>query len=210
MMCFIQQLGFCIVQFWERSTYTLCGLKRRFVSSQSVFFLTTEFCNLLYRWRLILTFSMLEDWDKQFTHCVGSTRKKCFLPCCIRVKEKQIFFLCVKCFISEADEISAQHTGFFIVNTINGFISRISDLLNILRNLDLRLEFSICVLNSGQFINTAKGRAVFDVIRFVPTPQEEIAAPCILRSWIRNSSRSLEAAMTASWNPASSSILRAF
>ena len=28
-------------------------------------------------------------------------------------------------------------------------------------NLDLRLEFTICVLNSSQFINTAKGRAVF-------------------------------------------------
>ena len=162
MMCFIQQLGFCIVQFLGKIHIYLMWIEETFcLIPKRLFFLTTEFCNLLYRWGLILTFSMLEDWDKQFTHCVGSTRKKCFLPCCIRVKEKQIFFLCVKCFISEADEISAQHTGFFIVNTINGFISRISDLLNILRNLDLRLEFSICVLNSGQFINTAKGRAVF-------------------------------------------------
>ena len=126
---------------------------------KSLFLLTTEFCNLLYRWGFVLTFSMLEDRNKQFTHCVASARKKCFLPCSIRVEEEKIFFR-VKCFISKADQISAQHTSLFIVNTINGFISRIGDLFNVFRNLDLWLKFAFCVLDSSQFIHTAKGRAV--------------------------------------------------
>ena len=45
---------------------------------------------------------------------------------------------------------------------------------------------------------------------FVPTPQEVIAAPWSFRLVIRYSSRSLEAEMTASGKPASSSIFRAF
>ena len=50
----------------------------------------------------------------------------------------------------------------------------------------------------------------FDVIRLVPTPQEVIAAPCVLRESIRYSSRSLEADIIASGKPASSNIRRAF
>ena len=48
------------------------------------------------------------------------------------------------------------------------------------------------------------------MIIFVPTPQEVMAAPWFFRLVIRYSSRSLEAEMTASGKPASSSILRAF
>ena len=48
------------------------------------------------------------------------------------------------------------------------------------------------------------------VIKLVPTPQELMAAPCIFRELIRFSSRSLEAEMTASEKPASSSIFLAF
>lgn len=161
MMCFIQQLGFCIVQFLGKIHIYLMWIEETFcLIPKRLFFLTAEFCNLLYRWGLILTFSMLEDWDKQFTHCVGSTRKKCFLPCSIWVKEKKIF-LCIKCLISKADQIGTQHTSLFVVNAIDSFISWIGDLFNVFRNFNLRLEFSICILNSSQFINTAKGRAVF-------------------------------------------------
>ena len=102
---------------------------------------------------------MLEDWDKQFTHCVGSTRKKCFLPCSIWVKEKKIF-PCIKCFISKADQIGTQHTSLFVVNAIDSFISWVGDLFNVFRNFNLWLEFAFCVLNSSQFIYTAKGWAV--------------------------------------------------
>ena len=48
------------------------------------------------------------------------------------------------------------------------------------------------------------------VIRLVPTPQELMVAPCIFRELIRFSSRSLEAEITASGNPASFSIFLAF
>ena len=50
----------------------------------------------------------------------------------------------------------------------------------------------------------------FEVIRLVPTPHEPMAAPCALSDSIRYSSRSLDAHMTASGNPASSSIFLAF
>ena len=50
----------------------------------------------------------------------------------------------------------------------------------------------------------------FAVMRFVPTPQDVIFAPCCFSESIRYSSRSEEAEMTAFLKPASSSILRAF
>ena len=49
-----------------------------------------------------------------------------------------------------------------------------------------------------------------EVIRLVPTPQELMAAPWAFRLLIKSSSRSLEAEMTASLKPASSSICLAF
>ena len=49
-----------------------------------------------------------------------------------------------------------------------------------------------------------------EVINFVPTPHEVIGAPCAFKLEIRFSSRSPEAAMTASGKPASLSIIRAF
>ena len=48
-----------------------------------------------------------------------------------------------------------------------------------------------------------------EVIKFVPTPQEVIADPCVFKLSIRYSSKSLEAEITASENPASSNIFLA-
>ena len=81
---------------------------------QGVFFLFTIFCNLRDRRGSVNTFSVFEDWNKHFTHGISAACKLCFLPCLQRVKEKKILTF-VKCFISEADQISFDLAcGFFV------------------------------------------------------------------------------------------------
>ena len=77
---------------------------------QSFFFLPAVVGNLFYGRRLIDTFSVAEDGNHHFAHCVGAAGKPGLLPGFDRIEEEQVLGR-VKGFIGKADKISLQFSG---------------------------------------------------------------------------------------------------
>ena len=78
-----------------------------------------------------------------------------------RVKKQQRVGT-VKGFIGQTDQVCNDFSGIFIVNAPDGFVAGVCDLFCILRKLDLGNEFAgNFILDGSQFVDTAKGRAVF-------------------------------------------------
>ena len=98
----------------------------------------------------------------------------------------------------------------FVINPVDCFIARIRNLPLVFGKLDARNKCIARLLLLQAYIRRRMQDGLLIVIRLVPTPHEPMAAPCALSDSIRYSSRSLDAHMTASGNPASSSIFLAF
>ena len=85
--------------------------------------------------------------------------------------------LASKGFICKADEVCLDFSGGFIVDPVDGLISRIGDLLRVFGNFNLWYELSVLALDGGKLVDASERRTVLEVIGLVPTPQESMAAP---------------------------------
>ena len=63
-------------------------------------------------------------------------------------------------FLIQADQVSDQLAGGFLINTVDLLVAGVGDLLGILGNLDLGQVAAVILLNRGQFVNAAEGRVV--------------------------------------------------
>ena len=112
-----------------------------------------------HAWRIINTFAVFKHRNKQLTKCIGICTYFCLFPGFLRVENDHIFTL-VKRFVGKTDQIGTDLSGRFAVNTVDRFVSRIRDLLNVFRKLDLRNIVTIRILNSSQLVYTAESRAI--------------------------------------------------
>lgn len=110
--------------------------------------------------RCVDTFPVFEDRNKQFADSKTAACQPGLFPGGYRVKNHQRFAVIIM-FIGQGNQVGFDFSGVFVVKTENGFIARVGDLFNIFRNLNLRYEVSLIIGNGRQFIDTAKGRAVF-------------------------------------------------
>ncbi len=109
---------------------------------------------------MVDTLAVLEYLHRKLTHGVGAGSEVCLFPCRYRVEEQQRLVL-IELLADETDQICDDLAGFLVVDTVDGLVARVCDLLRVLGELDLRDEFlPPSFVHGSQLINTAEGRAV--------------------------------------------------
>ena len=134
--------------------YQTAGL----IPQRRLFFLAV-FADVHNLWRLVNTFAVFEDWNEKFAHGVGARREVCLFPCLDRIEEQKGILL-IELFIHETDQICDNLASLLVIDSLDGLVARIGNLFCIFRKLDLRDKFAcVTVLDGGQLINAAEGRA---------------------------------------------------
>ena len=78
--------------------------------------------------RLVDTFTLQEDRDKELTQDIGAALDLRLFPGLKRIKNNHIFGV-IEGFICKADQVSPYFSVFFVVYSVDCFIPRISHLL---------------------------------------------------------------------------------
>ena len=105
-------------------------------------------------------FTFSDDRNEKFAYFIGSAENFCLFPGIDWIKENHVL-VCIKLFISKADKICPDFSGFLIIETIYGFISRVGYFLCVFGKLDLRCKFgTVCIFDSSKFVYTAECRVI--------------------------------------------------
>ncbi len=127
---------------------------------QGIQFFLTDGTDLHNRGRFINTYPFLEDRNQKLPDGEGVFVDFGFFPGFLGVKDDHIFG-CAESFANQADQISTDFSGLFVVDPINGFVAGIGNFFCVFGQLDLGDEFAgVFIQNSSQLVDTAESRAV--------------------------------------------------
>lgn len=105
------------------------------------------------------TFTALEDRDKKLPKGVAACFDLCLLPGGVRIKNHHILRF-IKGLISETDQVGADFSVCFVINTVDRFVAGVCNLADVLGKLDLRNKFSgLFVLDGCQLVHASEGGA---------------------------------------------------
>lgn len=108
----------------------------------------------------IYAFPIEEYGNHQLPHGIAVGRQMGLFPGLDRVEEQQGIGGVIG-FSYKADQVGDDLPGLFVVNSLDHLIAWIGDLLGVLRQLDLRDEFTgMLVLDGRQFVYAAEGRGI--------------------------------------------------
>ena len=110
--------------------------------------------------RVVDALAILKYRDHQLADGVAVWGQVSLFPGLNRVEEQQ-GFAGIVLFIHQTDQICDDLASFLIIDTADGLVARVGDLLGVLGEFDLRDEFTGLFIQDGsQLVYAAEGRAI--------------------------------------------------